>query len=174
MANHIKPRVLVLLATAIAFAGGCASYIGHVGLVQLFPVTGPYPGVRCDVYVIDMALKEEKDDPAMIPGVILIGLVELPCSFALDTVLLPIDLVRWPFKEKAVAEQPDTIIRETEQRSYRCSVERTPVEQTTTTNMVKNESDWRSIDHMAIQEAADRKAVLDAIDNRSTRPTGVR
>lgn len=141
-------------------------------MVQPFPNTGPYPGVRCDVYVIDNALKE--DAPAAIPAIIVIGLVELPCSFALDTVFLPVDLVRWPFKEKADAEQPDTMISETEQRSCRCSVERTPVEQTTTTNMVKNESDWRSIDHMAIQEAADRKAVLDAIDNRSTRPTGVR
>lgn len=172
MASHIRPRALAFLAAAIALAGGCASYVSHVGMVQLFPVTGPYPGVRCDVYVLDKVI--ETSDPAAIPAIILFGCVELPCSFALDTVLLPVDLVRWPFKEKADAEQPDTMISETEQRSYRCSVERTPEEQTTTTNMVANERDWRSIDHMAIQEAADRKAVLDAIDNRTTRPTGVR
>ena len=88
-----KSKILSILLCAIAMSGaGCAS-VGGRGDSRFYP--GVYPGVQNHVYYF--AHPEEND----MPSLWWLGVIDLPFSAALDTVLLPWDLPYWAIRRSS-------------------------------------------------------------------------
>jgi len=97
----MKIKILAILAVLL-FCSGCSSLLF---LEQRNQKTGPYPGARVDAHLIarpsleDFNLSGHNGPPdkelhfdAFSPLVVLYGLIDLPLSAVLDTLLLPWDL----------------------------------------------------------------------------------
>src|SRR5204863_4925337 len=87
---HTLMKKLALFCTllmVLCCGTGCMSTIAHVGIHNPFPAEGVYPGVRLETGAIQ--------DPGEGPFIIFYCL-DLPLTAVLDTLFVPIDLIRTP------------------------------------------------------------------------------
>ena len=87
MSTHLSWAVLLAAGISSVFGSGCASVMGHKPAEE---VPKPYPGVRMDAEQVGHP--NGRGVPAV--PVVIMSVIDMPFSAALDTVLLPIDLVR--------------------------------------------------------------------------------
>jgi len=81
------------VATLCIALSGCMSLMGRIASKNKFGAAfggPPYVGVRIDLHVLKQD-EPDADDLITIPA----SIVDLPFSFTVDTLALPIDLVAW-------------------------------------------------------------------------------
>ncbi len=101
----MKQALLIIAAAlAIVTTNGCMSLSAREDM----KLTGPYPGIRTwSATVKHVMVSTDYTDPlgpAAKPVLLPILLVDLPLSFGLDTMLLPVDLL--PKKSSSAQAQP--------------------------------------------------------------------
>jgi uncharacterized protein YceK len=94
--NLITSAAVVLIAALLLSISGCCS----IGTRMELPPEDHYPymGVAADLQMMEFLVGY---DPSRGPMAALVwGLIDLPPSFVVDTVLLPVDLIHAMEKEK--------------------------------------------------------------------------
>jgi uncharacterized protein YceK len=81
-----KLALLYTMLAALCCSTGCMSTAAHVGIHDPFPAEGVYPGVRFATVAI-----KDKGDPFIV-----LYCLDLPATAVLDTLFVPIDLMRTP------------------------------------------------------------------------------
>src|SRR5687767_2211127 len=99
-----KLALLYTMLTALCCSTGCMSTAAHVGIHNPFPAEGVYPGVR----IATMAI-QEKGDPFIV-----LYCLDLPATAVLDTLLVPIDLLRTPDELS-----DDELLRRAEEKTHK-------------------------------------------------------
>lgn len=87
---------LALLAAAIS---GCMSVSTHTALLSDSSHLGtPFPGTRGDLHTLVCFGRDASRDPhaLLLSPLMLVPLIDLPLSFALDLLLLPVDIPMEP------------------------------------------------------------------------------
>ena len=91
----IRAICVLNMALAVATATGCAALSSRSGSIPGSHQAGEkYPGVKVDLDVIAgsaVSMGNAKDIPVMI-FILPLGLVDLPLSFCVDTIMLPLDV----------------------------------------------------------------------------------
>ena len=83
----MRSLVSIILVISAVFCSGCSTIGGHMFYPNLNPI---YGGTREDCY--EIVHKDYKDEPVMTH---VVCAIDLPFSFVLDTIILPIDIYTW-------------------------------------------------------------------------------